>query len=222
MTRAPDRKKRRHSQAGFALVEVLVAITLLSLLSVALAAGLRLGIDAWARGSAHSDELSRTLAVQGLLRELLGQAYPYFLSRDSTHGYVDFDGTKSSLALLAPTPASIGVSGRSRFRLSVTKRRELADLILSSQPELGAADAASVIPQKTLLAGAAAIEFGYFGGSGWNERWTAQPALPQLIGIHVEFPQGDARIWPDLVVAPRIAADIGCVYDQLTKLCRGR
>lgn len=222
MTRTVRRKDRRHNQAGFTLVEVLVAITLLSLLSIALTAGLRLGIDAWTRGSAHSDELGRTLAIQGLLRELLEQAYPYFVSVDPTHGYIDFDGSGSSLVLLALTPASIGVTGRSRFKLSVNKRQEFADLIVSSQPELAVADATSSIPQKTLLAGAAAIEFRYFGGGGWNDRWTAQPALPQLIGIHVDFPRGDARVWPDLVVAPRITADVGCVYDPLTKLCRGR
>jgi len=228
LTRAGPCRERRCSQAGFTLLEALVALVLLSLLTMALTAGLRLGIDAWTRGSTHADELSRTLAVQSLLRELLGQAYPYFVSSGPTRGYVDFDGTNSSLVLLAPTPVALGATGRSRFRLSITKRQGLSDLIMTSQPELGSADAGSVIQPRTLLAGTASIEFGYFGGLGsesgprWYDHWNGQAALPQLVGIHVSFPQGDARVWPDLVVSPRITADVACVYDQITKLCRGR
>jgi general secretion pathway protein J len=152
-----------YDQAGFTLVEALVAITLLSLLSIALTGSLRFGIDAWARGSAHSDQLSRTLAVQGLLRDIVGQAYPYFLSSDPTRPYIDFDGESQSLALLAPAPIALGVTGRSRFRLSVARREGLSDLIMTSQPELAVADAPATVQQKTLLTGTAVIEFAYFG-----------------------------------------------------------
>jgi general secretion pathway protein J len=217
-----------HKQAGFTLVEALVAITLLSLLSIALTGSLRFGIDAWARGSAHSDQLSRTLAVQGLLRDIVGQAYPYFLSSDPTRPYVDFDGKIDSLALLAPAPIALGVTGRSRFRLSVARREGLSDLIMTSQPELAAADAPATVQQKTLLTSTAVIEFAYFGtlrsetGPRWHDRWTEQAAMPQLLRIQVRFTEGDSRTWPDLVIAPRITADVGCVYDQLTQQCRGR
>jgi general secretion pathway protein J len=46
--------------------------------------------------------------------------------------------------------------------------------------------------------------------------------MPQLLRIQVRFTEGDSRTWPDLVIAPRITADVGCVYDQLTQQCRGR
>jgi general secretion pathway protein J len=214
-------------QAGFTLVEALVAITLLSLLTITLTAALRFGLDAWARGAVHSDGLSRTLAVQGLLRDIVGQAYPYFVSSDPTHPFIDFDGTPQSLTLLAPAPIALGITGRSRFRLSVANSKGLSDLILTSQPEL--ADAPSANQTKTLLTGTASIAFAYFGGQsrseaggGWSDRWTEQAALPRLVRIQVHFPEGDARLWPDLVIAPRILADVSCVYDEFTKLCRGR
>ncbi len=219
---------RLRNQAGFILVEALVAVTLLSLLSIVLARGLSFGIDAWVRGSAHSDQLSHTLAVQGLLRDVVGQAYPYFLSSDPTHPYVDFEGTRESLALLAPAPAAFGVAGRSRFRLSTTKRNGLSDLVMTSQAELAPADGPSAIEKKTLLAGMASIEFTYFGtlrsenATRWHDRWTGQTALPQLLRVQVRFPEGDTRPWPDLVIAPRITADVGCVYDELSQHCRGR
>jgi general secretion pathway protein J len=222
------RRLRLYSQAGFTLVEMLVAIALLSLLSVALTAGLRLGIDAWARGSTHSDQLSHTLAVQGLLRDIIGQAYPYVLTADPTRRYVDFDGTNESIAMLAPAPVALAVTGRARFTLAIVRHGGRSDLILTSQPELAPADPPSTAPQKTLLAGASAVGFAYFGQlrsetrAEWHERWTEQPALPQLLRVQVRFPDGDSRLWPDLVIAPRIAADVGCVYDPLTRQCRGR
>ncbi len=219
--------QRLHRQAGFTLVEAVVAIILLGLLCLALTAGLRFGMDAWARGSAHSDQLSRTLAVQGLIRDTVEQAYPYFLSTDPTRPAIDFEGTGESLVLLAPAPIALAVAGRSRFRLSVARRKGLSDLVMTAQPEL-AAEVPSAIEQKTLLAGAASIAFAYFGKSRseaaprWHNLWTGQAALPRLLRIQVRFPEGDSRVWPDLIIAPRIAADVACVYDQLTKACRGR
>ncbi len=215
-------------EAGFTLLEALVAITLLGLLSIALAGGLRFGVDAWARGVAHSDQLSRTTVVQGFLRRVVGEAYPYFLSRDPTHQYVDFEGTSESLAFLASAPAVLGGAGQSRFRLTVTKHDGLADLVMTLRAELALADGPSTAEKKTLLAGAAFVEFAYFGrlrpdpNAHWHDRWTGQAVLPQLISIQVRFPEGDSRLWPDLVVAPRIAVDVGCSYDPLTKQCRGR
>jgi general secretion pathway protein J len=219
---------RLAGQAGFTLIEALVAITLLGLLCVALTRGLRFGVDAWARGSVHSDQLSRTTVVQGLLRRALGEAYPYLLSSDPTRPYVDFDGTSESLGFLASAPIVLGGIGRSRFRLSITKHDGLADLVMTSQAELAAADTSSTLQKKTLLAGTASIEFAYFGklrsepSAQWHDRWSGQAALPQLVRIEVRFPEGDSRLWPELVIAPRIAVDIGCVYDPLTRQCRGR
>jgi general secretion pathway protein J len=205
-----------------------VAVTLLSLLSTVLTRGLSFGIDAWVRGSAHSDQLSRTLAVQGLLRDVVGQAYPYFLSGDPTRPYVDFEGTSESLAMLAPAPTALGGAGRSRFTLFAAKRNGLSDLMMTLQAELATANSPSTTEKKTLLAGMASIEFTFFGtwrsenAARWHDRWTGQTALPQLLRIQVRFPEGDTRPWPDLVIAPRITADVGCVYDQLTQQCRGR
>jgi general secretion pathway protein J len=158
----------------------------------------------------------------------VGHAYPYFLSGDPTRQSVDFDGTSESLAFLAPAPIALAVAGRSRFRLFVAKHDGLSDLVMTSQPELAAGDAPSTVQKKTLFPGTAAVEFTYFGKvrseptPRWHDHWTGQIALPKLLRIQVRFVEGAPGLWPDLVIAPRIAADVGCVYDQLTQQCRGR
>lgn len=51
-----------------------------------------------------------------------------------------------------------------------------------------------------------AVRFAYLhpngsGHAGWSDNW-AGPYLPRLVRIHLEFPSGDARHWPDIVGRP--------------------
>jgi hypothetical protein len=46
--------------------------------------------------------------------------------------------------------------------------------------------------------------------------------LPSLIRISPGFAPGDNSYWPELIVAPQIAADAGCVFDPLGHRCQGR
>ncbi len=56
----------------------------------------------------------------------------------------------------------------------------------------------------------------------WRTSWSNEKTLPQLVRIYAVFPDGDARIWPEFVVAPRVSVDVNCLYDALTKYCQGR
>jgi general secretion pathway protein J len=211
-------------EAGFTVVELLVALTLLSFLSVALFGTLRFGFTAWTRGGAHAEATEQTAMVQDLLRRLIADAYPFFLSTDPRNLRIAFDGTSQSLALLAPTPIAIGGGGRSNFVLSAQRHGDRVDLVIAAKPEL--AEGTSI--KKTLLADSQAVAFSYFGrrrsdpGAQWHDAWTGETEMPALVRVQIRFAADDARVWPELVVAPRIAADVACVYDTLTKHCRGR
>lgn len=67
---------RRHSQAGTTLVEVLIAVTLLSLLSVAMAFALRIGINAYQKTTAKLMENRRVAGAQRILEEELEGLVP--------------------------------------------------------------------------------------------------------------------------------------------------
>jgi general secretion pathway protein J len=215
-------------QAGFSLVEVLVALVLLGLLSMALFSSVRFGVTAWQRGGERSDQIHTSMLVQDLLRRLIGQAYPLVLSDGSGTGRVDFAGTPTALDFLAPVPLSLASGGRARFKLAVERRGGGSDLVLTSRPELAAGEAAAELSRKTLLATIEAADFAYFGApqsqsvAQWHENWSGELSLPTLVRVRVRFARGDPRLWPDLTIAPRITADVACEYDPLTKLCRGR
>jgi general secretion pathway protein J len=215
-------------EAGFTVVELLVALTLLSFLSVALFGTLRFGLTAWTRGGAHAEHSEQIAMVQDLLRRLIADAYPLFLSADPRNLRIAFDGTSGALAFLAPTPLAIGGGGRSSFVLSTQHDGARASLVLATKPELADPASAATSTKKTLLADAQAIAFSYLGrrrsdpAAQWHDAWTGETEMPALVRLQVRFAADDPRVWPELVVAPRIGADVGCIYDTLTKRCRGR
>jgi general secretion pathway protein J len=214
------------SEAGFTLVEVLVALALFSLLTTLLFSNLRLGLQAWQSGSAHSELLARSSASQDLLRRLIGHAYPMLVAGGG-NPTIDFEGARETVSFLGDAPSVAGGAGRFRFKLFQERKQDQTDFFLSSIPELANPQDSSLISKSLLLADIDHVEFSYSndkakGETAWRETWSKRSELPKLVRVRVVFRSGDTRPWPDLVIAPRIGADVSCIYDPITGRCRGR
>jgi prepilin-type N-terminal cleavage/methylation domain-containing protein len=216
---------RWRSRAGFTLVELLIALVLFGFLSLALFGSVRANTNAWIRATAHADESDHNLHAQDLLRYLIENAYPFFLPGDVGNRHIDFTGSDKRLSFLSAAPIALGNGGRSRINLEVEPRDRDVDLMLDSRPELSTGAEPAKEARKPLLNGASSIAFSYFGKlpadrvAQWHDDWTAQAELPRLVRIAVRVGPGD---WPDLVAAPRITADVGCVPNSFTMRCEGR
>ena len=216
----------RQTQAGFTVVELLVALTLFSLLCTLLFGKVRFGLKAWQHGLAHAERVDHSMIVQNLLRRIIGEVYPTFITDDPAHPHVDFAGTENTLAFIGPAPIAAGRGPRYRFLLAAEHHEARTDLVMTSQPEL--AEEPSAVTRNSLLTDIEHLELSYFGrapsgdAAQWHRNWSQQSSLPQLVRIQVRFHAGDTRLWPELLVAPRISADVTCTYDTLTKRCRGR
>jgi general secretion pathway protein J len=166
--------------------------------------------------------------LQDVLRRTVGDAYPYFHPTDPTHelGYVDFSGTAGSMHFLASAPQALGGRGRVRFAIELERNSSGTELVVTTTPEL--AEGSAKPERKLLLSHVEDVEFAYFGKKRsqreaiWHNAWTGEPTLPQLVRVRVRAASSDVRTWPDLLIAPRLTADVGCVHDPLTKQCRGR
>jgi general secretion pathway protein J len=211
---------------GFTLLELLVSMTLLALLIVLLFGGLRFGARAWDHNQAHSTGMDEVRLVQGLLRREIEQAYPFWLTTDPLHPTVDFQGAENAMMFLAPAPQVFGGGGRARIVFEREADGRYEQLVMRAQPELSIDD--GTVREEPLLRHLAAVGFAYYGADSpdatpaWHDSWAGMRTLPLLVRVHVEFPRGDARSWPELIVTPRIFVDASCVYDPTGNRCQGR
>lgn len=212
---------------GFTLVELLVAMTVLGLISLALLGSLRFGATAWQRSDGQGGSVEQVELAETVLRRALVSAYPYLSASDPTDPHILFRGTDHQINFLAPAPEALGGAGLARFTIAAEPGESGVRLMIGATPEL-AADGSAARPPSVLVKGLDRASFAYYGvdepgaAPTWHDRWSDRFALPGLIRISGVFPAGDLRHWPDLVIAPRIGADQGCVLDPLGHRCQGR
>lgn len=76
MTCKKQLKKSSRTSGGFTLIEVLVALTIMALITGVAFAGLRIGIDSWERGMQRIEELDRRVSMERLIQRQLALAEP--------------------------------------------------------------------------------------------------------------------------------------------------
>ena len=204
----------RTDEAGFTLLELMVALTLLALLSLVLLGGLRFGRQVWQSAESGIANTNQIRAFQDELRRDIAQAQPVFIST-APAPHIDFDGTSSQLMLLAP-------SHEGGFeRLVVSSDGSISTI--AGRLELANRKEATYLKS---IKGVGGLRFAYYGklaGEGavaWHGEWRGQTRLPQLVRVDATANKGS--VWPLMVVAPHIAADPSCVYDPATGFCHGR
>jgi general secretion pathway protein J len=194
---------------GFTLIELLVALTLMALLSVILFGGLRFGMRAWETGGHHVEQTGRIETVQSLLRRQISQARFLPQAAEGAAPVAPFVGEPSSLVFIAPLPAHRGTGGSYLFRLAEREGDSRSELTLAwrrYRPELLAGDLQAFDEEAILLSDIAGIELSYYGAAGpeqpvqWWEAWQGIEGRPQLVRVRVQFPPGDTRRWPDLII----------------------
>jgi general secretion pathway protein J len=184
--------------AGFTLLEMLVALVVFGLLMAGIAQAMRYGMAAWSAETRQAATPETMSAVDGALRRLIEQASP-----DT------FTGAPDRLSFTARLPAGSGLADPlADVALVVTPDHRLA-LRYTPHPAglpLGPPPA----PQtEYLLDGVTGIHAAYLasqpdGSVAWSASWSGT-GLPLLVRIDITF--AGAVTWPSLVAAPANAAD---------------
>ncbi len=221
---------RADSEAGFTLIEVLIGVTLLAMLATLIATGTRLSGRAWNFAERQTTEIHDMDAVQGLLRRTIVRARPSFAAPDPADMTIAFGGEPDALSLVAAQPGTQDNGPWARERFYVARSGATRALFMSWQMDAPAAAGQSApAGELILLDHVAALRFAYFGpprpgeASVWLDRWTNRDRLPELVRVAVERDGAGFRPWPELVVATRITANAGCIFDALSSTCqRGR
>ena len=188
-------------QAGFTLLEILVALVVLGLVVAGLSQGLRFGLRATARQERLAAERGDLDAVDRLLRRLVAQMDP---GTSRTPGIAIGEAGAVTFTTDLGAAASALATTQAEVRLGV----EGSALVLRWRP---APHAVRLVPpepprREVLLDGLQRLDLAYWGQAGdgppaWQGAWQ-QPALPLLIRIRLVFAAGSGQHWPDIVAGP--------------------
>lgn len=184
-------------QAGFTLLETLVALVVLGFLMAGLTQGLRFGVQASERQAAIIGARADLEAVDRVLRHLIEQIEP---GSNLVPGRIA--GGAANLAITTRLPAAYTASPRQVDALIMVDERRR--LVLQWTPFLHATRlaAANLPAVAELLQGVERLEIAYWNGREWHKEWKG-PALPDLIRVRLVFAAGDSRRWPPLIAAPQ-------------------
>jgi general secretion pathway protein J len=211
--------RRTDAQDGFTLVEVLISIVLLAMLGTMIAGGLRIVGRGWndaERQSANSDDM---FLLQNLFRRTIARTAPAYASPNPRDTTIAFAGDATTLSLMAPQPGTNFAGPWINERFFVASNGASRALFVA-------------LPRDTapnpvvLLDHVANIRFAYYGSTGaggapaWQDSWTGQARLPDLIRVAIVRDNPKLRAWPDLVVGTRVTANAGCIYSAYANGCR--
>jgi prepilin-type N-terminal cleavage/methylation domain-containing protein len=99
-----ERKRSVLSEAGFTLLEMLIAVTLVAMMAVGLWAVFQISIRSWSRGTEFIDANQRHRSILSMVRKQIASTYCLFSPADLRQGktpYLIFSGTENSLRFIS-------------------------------------------------------------------------------------------------------------------------
>jgi len=195
-------------QAGFTLLELLVALVVLGFLMVGLTQGVRAGLTLWDAQTRRIGETGELDAGARILRTLLSGIWvpPPRAAAPDAAAATESAGQSDRMTFIGDLPTGLLATRRANMTLELVRER----LVLRWTPyrhELTAGPAPEPI-ETELIRGVERLDLAYWGSpsagqpAGWQAQWDS-PEIPALIRVRLAFAKGDRRHWPDLIAAPQ-------------------
>jgi general secretion pathway protein J len=213
--------------AGFTLVELLLAVTLLSMLLALSYGGMRAATRAADRGQQILEESGRLRMAHQFVRKQLNQAIP--LAYNQTEGETlevpdpeVFLGGPGSIRFVAPMPGYLGFGGPQVQELTLVPTSknglelQLTHALVQGFEEARLADRDPIV----LIDRIDRAEFQFLARDEegellpWTNVWDELDQMPIAIALDIEFMEGTYADWPLLVAAVKVD---GSVVDGATK-----
>lgn len=179
-------------QAGFTLLELLVAMTLMALVAAGLSSGIHFGTRVWERAEAGRQAWSERQATRLLLQRTLQRLIPQSLSQEATDTTLLFLGDRAALRFVGPAPAESAPPGLYRMELALMPADSGLDLVFRWQPYSGEPlrSPLDTAERRVLLHGLDDAAFAYFGSreEGWLSAWGRRVDLPRLVRLDYVAP----------------------------------
>ena len=205
-------RPHRSRAGGFTLVELLLALTLMSMLLALAYGGLRAATRATDRGQTILEDSSRIRMAHQFVHRQLNQALPlaFEQSEDGDERTV-FMGTPDRIRFVAPMPGYLGFGGPQVQELAIMRGDDHLELVLSHALLQGFEE--SLLYERLpilLLEDIESASFSFLGLdeegelAGWTSTWETPGVLPESIALDIEFIEDVYIQWPMLTASVRI------------------
>ena len=211
---ALNRPLQRPSQRGFTLLELLVVMTLLSVIMIGLVSALRTMAQTESRIDARLAHLDEIRVARSFLQQTLGRVSATTVDAPGATGkkVTSFAATPDSLMWVGIMPARPDVGGRHYFRLGLEDNAAGRELVLRFAPwtpDLVLPDW-SKAESRVLLAGIQQMRVQALGlppqsrssaepwPKDWQNGWPMADVLPEQVRLSLSDANGD---WPDWTLA---------------------
>ena len=221
----------KRAARGFTMIELMIALVLLSLMSAVLFGSLNLAGRSAEAGTAKAESTSGMRLAGEYLRTQLAAQHPQRMHKIQEFPLL-FGGDADQLRYAAAMPGRVGLGGvwYYRLKLATVEGRQKPSLILERTiPDVNALDMPEFVDadRSVLADDIKELKIAYYGvntgasvdeAPTWRDKWDDPQNLPQLIRVDVTPEKGNA--WPTLVIAPREAPEAGCRgWDATRKRC---
>jgi general secretion pathway protein J len=192
--------------SGFTLLELIVVISILTLIMTASFGALRLGNRTFEAGVNRANQTEQIRATADMLRRQFAQLVPIVHEIDDEI-FPSFTGNDEQIRFVAPAPQSGQSAGLFVYMISARRTKDSKQLVLSYapyDPGRNAFDYQSGSYNKILIESLADIQFAYYGATDpdndadWHAGWNAEDdAFPRMVRI-ILTTEDDISSWPDL------------------------
>jgi len=198
---------------GFTLIEVLIAMTLLSVMVVLLFSSLRTAAESWNAGENKVAEVNAKAVVYQFFKHHIAGIRPLPML-NSTQNFLPenqqaFQGNAQSLRFVAALPAASARKGLQIFTIAMDSADRSILLVSLSPYRQNDTDAVvEPVRPEVLLENIAEFRFAYFGQTEdvavqqWRNEWTIADRLPRLIKVSIQL--ADGSYWPEMVFPLKI------------------
>lgn len=209
--RTPAKLSCRRAEAGFTLLEIIVAVVILAMIMTTAFGALRLGDRSWEAGIKRANESEQLRTTGNLLQRQFNQIVPMVWTVDN-EPRIAFNGDRRQVQFIAPAPQHHGATGLFEFTLSAEGVEDDVRLVLNytlfnpDHTSLGPSDGGRRVQLAERLK---SVELEYFGSTkadeapAWHAEWnTEQATYPEMVRLRVERESG-ALQWPELLLSLR-------------------
>lgn len=211
-------RSSRKQQAGFTLLEMMIAFSLLALLFLALFASFNTIGRGWEAADRKLLKTEDTRLISEFLRNQLSQTIVVQIKGENGPVYA-FEGTDHYVRYAAPLQPLQNQGGIYLIELAVGLDRDGRKLEMRYapyRPDMDWDEALKEVEPVLVYSGLGLVHFDYYAAESdkdaprWESEWLEQPVYPLLMRVKIEGK--DHQIWPELVVdLPQVDEYVGAI-----------